>query len=233
MRLVEDAVTPRWYLTGEDYEAYGFRKGKLGIVSVLDHSKKTPRTVKVTVDIAKLGLEAGKPLYIWQYQMNPLPDPNMPAPKGNATAAPYDPEWTRERCIEKFGNIKAVTPSILSMGQVCPKTLELDVPTEWMHTATVVLSHLPVVLERAGEYPLQMGIIENPDVWIGGEVEGQKVKLIVVCDVPSALLLLPGRSIADSTVNGNFELKDMLWADQPALGITVTNGRHELLIDKK
>jgi len=119
------------------------------------------------------------------------------------------------------------------MGLDCPETLELDVPTEWMHTATLVLSHLPVVLEQVGEFDLQMGLIENPDVWIDGDVEGQKVKLIVVCDVPSATLLLPGRTVADSSVSGNFELKDTSWATQPTLSITVKRGRHELIIDKK
>ncbi len=103
MEIVEDAVTPRWWRKDVNFEAYGFRKGEIGIVNVLSHVTKpasveagrwgfrvigeetAPRKVELTVDTAKLGLEPGKPLYGWVLKMNdprPVEDvnPRNPGP---------------------------------------------------------------------------------------------------------------------------------------------------------
>ena len=128
MRLVPEAVEPRWWRGDVEFEAYGFRHRNRAVVNVLDHHSAA-REVVVSADTTALGLRAGEPLFADLVLMNDTvsglkPDPN---------------DASKRLRVWKSG--QAVTRRALFAGRPCPKTLELTVPTRPVLLTTVVLSH--------------------------------------------------------------------------------------------
>jgi hypothetical protein len=127
LRLVEDAVEPRWWRTDVNFEALGFRHGTQAVVSVLDHDP-APRTVTIHIDTAKLGLVAGRPITAELALMNDTASELKPDPA--------DPK----RQVRVWRNTEAVTRSQLFAARPCPRILDLTLPTRPMLLTTVSLS---------------------------------------------------------------------------------------------
>lgn len=128
MRLIPDAVEPRWWRTGGDREVYGFIKDDTAIINLLDHAEN-PRTVKVEIDTAKLNLEAGRPLYATLRLFN-----------DTASSLQEDPGNPGQQ-IRVWENTEAYVDSVLIEGQACPKILELELSTRPILVTSVILSH--------------------------------------------------------------------------------------------
>ena len=127
MKIVPDAVEPRWWQNGENFEAYGFIKKNRAIINVLDHAPNA-RSVKVDVDTSKLGLNPGRPIFATLLLMN---DPVSLQPD---TADP-------NKTVRVFSNDEAFTRKLLLSGIKCPALLKLDLPTRPGLLTSVILSH--------------------------------------------------------------------------------------------
>ena len=127
IRLVEDAVEPRWWRSDVDFEALGFRQGAQALVNVLDHGTAA-REVTVRVDTSRLGLREGAPINAELRLMNDTASDLQP-----------DPADAKKQ-VRVWRNKEAVTVRPLFAGKACPKILELTVPTRPMLLTTVVLT---------------------------------------------------------------------------------------------
>ena len=127
MRLVEDAVEPRWWRSDTDFEALGFRQGTQAMVSVLDHATSA-REVTLRVDTRRLGLRAGAPITAELRLMNDTASDLQP-----------DPADAKKQ-VRVWRNKEAVSVKPLFAAKPCPQVLELTVPTRPMLLTTVVLT---------------------------------------------------------------------------------------------
>ncbi len=246
VELVPDAVKPRWWRQPVDFEAYGLRKDKLGVVHVFSHMSE-PGEVEVSVDAAKLGLEPGKPLYGWMLKMNdPRPvedvDPRNPGPGFQVVAnliptygfgmpvAPDQQLTEEQKQTIRIHHSRAASSSILLNGMVCPKQLMLRLPTRPVLLTTVVLSHTPAVLESVDGRPTETGLTEHLDVTVTGGRSGQVVNLTIDCHADSATVLVPGLTVTTTHVQAGIaaQIEDATWAGGPALRIALSKGRHQI-----
>jgi hypothetical protein len=60
--------TPRFWREPTAIEAYTLRKGAQGLLSIISHAAAAT-TVPVRMDAAKLGLDAARPVHVWQLRM--------------------------------------------------------------------------------------------------------------------------------------------------------------------
>ena len=126
MRLVPEAVEPRWWRSDVGFEAYGFRLGEQAVVQVLSHEAEA-RDITVQVDTAKLGLQPGEPVVATLSLLNDPSSDLQPDPAGG-------------KPTRVWRNTEAAVRSELFAPRPCPPTLELTVPARPMLLSTVVLA---------------------------------------------------------------------------------------------
>jgi hypothetical protein len=143
MRIVPDAVKPRWWRDGtQDYEAAGFRKNAAAIVNLLGHDPQGNRDVEIEIDARKLGLTPGEPVHaVLRMMIDATPEKNA----DGEVVAKY-----------KIGqDAKAYTDEVLFRGRECPETLRLTLPLRHMRVTSVILSHeddpVAAMAKRNGE----------------------------------------------------------------------------------
>jgi len=250
IQIVEDAVEPRWWRSGGNVEAYGFRKGELGVVNILNHATEFEK-VKVRVDTKKLGLHIGEPLFAWFFEMNDpriVKDVDVENPGeglqvyvlwnegGYSREQPVSPGQVltpEQKKTRKVFRSRAVSPGILFTGKLCPGQLDIKVPTSPGLLTTVVLSHTPAILESVNGKKTQIGLIEHLDVRVTGRQEEKVINLKIDCKVDSAGVIVPGVTLAKADITTSSPVEDATWAGQPALRITVNEGVHAIKIERK
>lgn len=67
-RMVMAVDAPRFWRDATDYEVYSLRKGSEGLVSVISH-KDGLSVAPIRLDAAVMGLDAGRPVHVWQLRM--------------------------------------------------------------------------------------------------------------------------------------------------------------------
>ena len=67
-RMVMAVKSPRFWRDSSDVEVYSLRKGGEGLVSIISH-KDTTAAVPIRLDATGMGLDPGRPVYVWQLRM--------------------------------------------------------------------------------------------------------------------------------------------------------------------
>ncbi len=129
MKLVADAVEPRWWRSGNEFEAYGFTQDDRAIINVLSHEEKA-RDIELVVEVSKLNLPAGTRLDAKLRMMNP-PIRLKPGP-----AATGKPEY-------EYNDGPVFTESVLFTAKRCSDKLKLTIPCNPLRVTSVVLTKSP------------------------------------------------------------------------------------------
>jgi|GEM_PF-1824990 len=215
IRLIDDAVDPKWYKTGGNLEAYGFRKGPFGIVNLMDHEGKA-RKPKITIDTAKLGVK-GK-IYAWTLLMN----------------APYeespDPADSTKKVL-KWETV-ACKPDVLFWGKNIPAKLKLDMQTRPKLTSSVIFSPIPVVLESVDGFHSETGLPSHPDLDIKVKEIKDGMILSITCRAGNASLLVPGWDTHSSYISTSQQISDTKWCGMDAIRLSVARGKHTIKITR-
>lgn len=209
MRLVEDAVEPRWYRSDVSFEANAFRKGNTAILNMINHDTK-PQNITVTLDMSKLGFKKGTPIYAWVMRMNDTP---VVDGSGKITAR----------------SDKAMTPSILFWGKPCEEKMKITLPTDPIRLYSIVFSPVPAVLESVDGKAVETGITEHVDVDIKSKPIENGVMLTLNCRADKASILLPGYESA-AGVSTSWPVSVVDWCGRKALRVTVGRGEHHLKV---
>jgi len=203
-KLVEDVVEPRWWRTGDNFEAYGLQKGKSGLITIISHYGGEEE-VKITVNPAKLDLEIGKPFWAYLLKMN---DPRSISKKEGA--------FTTQKLLD---------------GDKLPETLEITILTEPTLLQVIVLTQTPAVLESVNGKRTQTGLTEHPDVQVSGQEKGDIVEIEVNCQTDNCTIVVPG--LTTKTAEADIgSVEDTTWAGASGLRISLNRGKHSVSIKK-
>jgi len=219
IKLVDKALTPNW-LTDQDayFEADAFTKGNSAVVNIFNHDKNKDR-VKVTLDAKKVNLKVGEPIFIYYLQMNDT----AKIIKNSDGSSKYD-----ETTIPKKGFRE---PVVISWGEACKDKIDIDVPAEFGHITSVVLTHSPALVGKVDNKESHTYIPEHLDVKIKGKKIGDSVYLNIDSRATSADIILPDFGLSDD-INTWFKVEQCKWANKKALKITVPRGIHNLKFTK-
>jgi len=243
IKMVEKAVSPKWWRTKDEVEAYGFTKGRLGIVNAIGHDPKMTRA-KLTVDTGRLGLQNGKPVYAYIFEMNdprPIKDANVENPGEGYAAYVLTDFWRlvtpnlqltdEQKSKRAVFHTRSEKPGILFENIKCPKILTLNIPVRLGLTTSVVLTHTPAIVAEVDGKATEIGITEHADV----KVTGDKSMLTVDCRANSAAIVIPNCSLKNTRVVTGWTapITDSTWAGRPAIKVVLQRGISRVKIERK
>jgi hypothetical protein len=132
MKLVPEAVEPRWWRTGDNFEAYGFTQDQRAVVTVLNHETEE-REIEITVDPTKLGFAVGDRLDATLRLMLPPTRQVAGTVKRDFTGGKEIPNY-------EYNEGPAFEESVLFQGQVCTGPIQVKVKARPMLVSSVILT---------------------------------------------------------------------------------------------
>lgn len=131
MKLVPDAVSPQWWKTETDFEAYGFHKNEWGIVNLMEHAEQ-PREVEISIDLKRLGINPDKQIFTSVFIMNDSSSELVDDPYGSGKQTRV---WKNIQAFEKINLKQELTLTV-------PATIKL--PTRPHLVTSLIISNLPI-----------------------------------------------------------------------------------------
>lgn len=133
MQWVEADLDPDWRVDpSTEIEAYALKHGRAAVISVIDHRESGSTSATISADVAKLGLDRGKPIHAWVYAARDIRE-----------SWPALPEAVRRRLYRETGWGLDLAGRLLRVETFDrpDARLTVTVPTEPQVLRMVFLSH--------------------------------------------------------------------------------------------
>jgi hypothetical protein len=174
-------VRPRWWAHETELETHGYTLSKdAGIVSCLNHAGAASNQ-KVAFETAPLGLQPGKPAWVWRLQ---LPHPRQADDTPPAADAPI-PRLARQTLVAYHTEL--------------PDRLEYEEPWPSETPVHLLITHSPALIRAVGDTTCQFFLPEAYRATVSGtmDIKTGRLDLLAENRHEDAELLIP--STPDST----------------------------------
>jgi len=224
MRLVDADIEPCWWRDYGEVEAYALALGATCVLSAINHAEGEPVTAPVTADREALGLDAGRPCFVWEC-----------APVEDIRRSPLDDHvvqglWGDER----WANGTAVRRRLVSVIDRPGERVGAEVELPHNRLRQLALSQVPAIVYAASGYRRNYPLTDFLDVHLSGQIDVGARRITVRADVGEpqaevALVAPPGWLPEQVTVDGR-PVEALAIAEEGAtlVPVALTTGRHRI-----
>lgn len=223
MRLVDGDISPCWWRDYGEIEAWALELGRSRVLSAINHDE-VKRTVDLSAGRDALGLDAQRPLFIWE--CGPVDDITR-APLSDHVAQDL---WSGSRWAHGSAIRRRLVAVVARPGERVGA--EVALPPDRLRQ--LVLSHVPAIVYAGSGYRRNYPVSHFLDIHLDGRIDLERRRIGVVADVredtAEVALVAPAGWLPDRlSVDGREVRAGAVFEPGATLTpVTLERGRHRL-----